>query len=429
MVQTVEDIAEKLSEGKVQSVGFVTVSITGERKAIYIPSEFFAKHVKEGKGFDGSSVKGFRRIVESDMLLMPDLNSFFISPFQGDSAYVMCDVYDLKGKPFKGDSRRILKKQVARARSMGFEPFMGPELEFFLLRGGQPHDEGAYFTDATKEGHEFREKLSSAMNKAGMQWILHHHEVAEGQHEVNFMHADPVTTADNAVKVKYLARRIAQDMGLVVTYMPKFRAGINGSGMHTHQSLRKKDKNAFSDGNGGLSPIGRQYAAGILAHLPEMTAVLNPIPTSYKRLIPGYEAPNLICWGSTNRSSAARVPYGEARVELRSADPTTNPYLAFAVMLGAGTDGIRRRMKIPPEMRDNAFELSDEERQRRGVGTSPGSLDEALDLTEKSAFVRGVLGPWTFDRFIEVGRKEAAAYREAVTIQVSGWEIDRYLHR
>ncbi|HIQ04114.1 MAG TPA: type I glutamate--ammonia ligase, partial [Anaerolineae bacterium] len=390
--------------------------------------------------FDGSSIEGFARIAESDMYLVPDLDTFAVIPWEQEdlvTARVICDVYTPTGEPFAGDPRQVLKRAVTAAEEMGFIYNTGPELEFFLFRPDEngwptpvPHDHAGYFDVSTDLAKNVRRQMVEALHGFGISVEAAHHEVAVGQHEIDFRYGPALQTADNAVTLRITLKAIAQRNGLYATFMPKPIAGINGSGMHTHQSLVYKDtgKNAFVDTSDeyGLSTIAKQFIAGQLTHARGFTAVIAPLVNSYKRLVPGYEAPVYISWARINRSALIRIPRTSpgrpesTRIELRCPDPSTNPYLAFAVMLMAGLDGIKRGLTPPPPAEEDLYHLDP---GRLALETLPGSLDEALDELHKDEVVKAALGEHVYGRYIEAKQQEWNEYR----LHVSQWELNRYL--
>jgi glutamine synthetase len=377
---------------------------------------------------------------------MPDMATFAEIPWQRASgprgtARVICDVFTPSGEPFAGDPRGVLRRQVERARKLGYLVHTGPELEFFLFRRGPgggiealPHDEAGYFDFSSDLAQEVRQDMVDALEAFGIRVEAAHHEVAAGQHEIDFEYADALKTADNAITFKFALKAIAQQHGLYATFMPKPIHGINGSGMHTHQSLWSlaESRNAFADPDNqyGLSDIARSYMAGILAHARGMIAVLAPLVNSYKRLVPGYEAPTYLTWGRINRSALIRVPkvspgrsIEATRVEVRCPDPSSNTYLAFACMLAAGLDGIDKGMELADPVEESLYEMTPERIRELGIKELPGTLSEALDELEADDVMREALGEHIFSRFIEAKRAEWDEYRT----QVTSWELDRYL--
>jgi glutamine synthetase len=444
---------EAAREANVRFVQLQFTDIMGIVKSVTIPLHQLAGSVEHGTWFDGSSIEGFMRIAESDQYLKPDMDTFAIIPWQpghGDlgsgplgsrgTARVICDVYTPNGEPFAGDPRFVLKRQVERARKLGYIWNTGPELEFFLFRrvDGEitplPHDQAGYFDFSTDLAQEVRQDMVNALEAFNIRVEAAHHEVAPGQHEIDFEYADGLRTADNAVTFKFTLKAIAQLHGLYATFMPKPIAGINGSGMHTHQSLYSiaDERNAFADARNkyGLSPVARQYMAGILAHARGMCAVLAPLVNSYKRLVPGYEAPTYLTWGRINRSALIRVPMVSpgrsveaTRVEVRCPDPSSNTYLAFAVMLAAGLDGIEKEMELGEPVEESLFEMDAERIAEKGIKELPGTLGEAIEELEADKVVSDALGDHVLSRYVEAKRAEWDEYRT----QVTSWEVDRYL--
>jgi len=437
---------QTLARAEKEGVRFVNLQFTdvvGMVKSVTIPIHQLEDCIDHGKWFDGSSIEGFARIAESDMYLDPDLTTFAVIPWergQDITAKVICDVYTPEGEPFPGDPRHVLRRALREAEAMGYRFNTGPELEFFLLRldsdgtvSLNPHDEGGYFDLTTDLASQVRKEMVNALESLGITVETSHHEVATGQHEIDFQYDDALKTADNAVTFRYTLKAVARRFGLHATFMPKPIFGINGSGMHTHMSLSDpgSGRNLFADPNDeyGLSDLAKRFAAGVLVHARGMSAVLAPLVNSYKRLVPGYEAPVYVSWARVNRSALIRVPKisagkpQSARIELRCPDPSCNPYLAFAVMLRAGLDGIKRSLPVPAPVEENLYEFDAAMLARHNVQTLPGSLDEALDELEHDELVRDTLGPHVYERFVEAKRQEWDEYR----MQVSRWEIDRYL--
>ncbi len=456
---TATDPAAKIKAAEEQGIRFVQLQFTdvvGAVKSVTIPLHQFAGSVAHGTWFDGSSIEGFTRIAESDQYLRPDMDTFAVIPWQGvngavsgdmlgsrGTARVICDVMTPKGEPFVGDPRHVLRRQLARAEALGYQLNTGPELEFFLFRRDEdgtikplPHDQAGYFDFSTDLAQEVRLDMVNALEAFGIRVEAAHHEVAPGQHEIDFEYSDALRTADNAVTFKFTLKAIAQLHGLYATFMPKPIFGINGSGMHTHQSLYdvKARKNAFADPEGkyGLSDLARSYLAGVLLHARGMIAVLAPLVNSYKRLVPGYEAPTYLTWGRINRSALIRVPMvspGKSiegtRLELRCPDPSANPYLAFAVMLAAGLDGIEKGLEAPEPVEESLYEMDAARIAERGIRQLPGTLGEALDELEADPVISDALGDHVLSHFVEAKRAEWDEYRT----QVSGWELDRYLEQ
>jgi glutamine synthetase len=390
--------------------------------------------------FDGSSIRGFKRIEKSDMYFHPDPDTFTVLPWRGRDtgqvARIICDVADPDGTPFAGDPRVQLKKVLADAKAEGFDMQCGPEAEFFLFRTDKdgdatidPHDVAGYFDVGPLDlGEDTRRDIEDTLVHMNFHLEASHHEVAVGQHEIDFRYADALTCADNLTTFRWVVKTIAARNNMHATFMAKPIHGENGSGMHVNQSLSRNGENAFFDPNDELqlSATAYGYIAGLLEHLPAITAVANPTVNSYKRLIPGYEAPVYIAWSPGNRSAAIRIPSKRGRstrCELRTPDPTTNPYLAFAVMLAAGMKGIEEGYALPDEATNNIFEMTPQARMAAGIDLLPQSLAEALDVMEGSSLVRDALGEHVFDYFIRNKRREWDAYKE----QVTPWELARYL--
>jgi glutamine synthetase len=443
------DGIDKIAQAKASGIRFIQLQFTdiiGHVKAVTIPIHRLEDSVKHGTWFDGSSIEGFTRIAESDQYLMPDMATFAEIPWQRGSgprgtARVICDVFTPDGNPFVGDPRFVLRRQVDRARKLGYIVNTGPELEFFLFRRGAdggieplPHDQAGYFDFSTDLAQEIRQDMVDALEAFGIRVEAAHHEVAVGQHEIDFEYSDALRTADNAVTFKFALKAIAQQYGLYATFMPKPIYGINGSGMHTHQSLwsLSEERNAFADGANpyGLSDVARSYMAGILAHARGMSAVLAPLVNSYKRLVPGYEAPTYLTWGRTNRSALIRVPKvspGKSiegtRAEVRCPDPSSNTYLAFAVMIAAGLDGVEKGLTLGEPVEESLFEMDAATIAAKGIRELPGTLGEAIDELERDEVIREALGDHVYSHFIEAKRREWDEYR----MQVSDWEVERYL--
>jgi len=431
-----------LKTAKEQNVKFVELwftDIVGMLKSFAIPFSELERALEEGFGFDGSSVQGFARIDESDMVAMPDVDTFQLLPWRPNAdtaiARIICDIYTPEGKPFSGDPRGVLKRNLKRAADMGFTYYVGPELEYFYFKdekGTVMLDEGGYFDMTLRDAAtELRNETVAALEGMGIAIDKSHHEVATSQHEIDMVYTDALTMADNVMTYRLVVKEYAMKHGVYATFMPKPVFGINGSGMHVHQSLFKGSRNAFFDKNGlyYLSKIGRGYVAGLLKYAPEFTTVTNQWVNSYKRLVPGYEAPVYLSWARRNRSDLIRVPEYKpgkeeaTRIELRSPDPACNPYLAFSVMLAAGLAGIEEGLEPPDPVEQNVYEMSDEERKELNIGTLPASLLEAICLTEKSELVKKALGAHVFNAFIENKKIEWDRYR----IQVTEYELKRYL--
>ncbi len=430
-----------LKTAKEQDVKFVNLwftDILGFLKSFSITIEELEQALEDGMGFDGSSIEGYARIDESDMIAMPDPDTFQILPWRPREQAVgrmFCDVYKPGGQPFEGDPRYILKKNLERAAEMGFTFYVGPELEYFYFKDSlstQILDSGGYFDLVPLDmAVDLRRKTVLALEEMGIGVEYSHHEVAPSQHEIDMRYTDALTMADNVMTYKLAVKQIAMENGVYATFMPKPIFGENGSGMHVHQSLFKGERNAFFDKNDKihLSKIAKSYIAGLLKHAPEITAVTSQWVNSYKRLVPGYEAPVYISWAVRNRADLIRIPEYKpgretaTRVEYRSPDPACNPYLVFSVMLAAGLEGIEKGLEPPEPVEENVYEFSEEQRKRRGIKTLPSSLEEAIALTEKSALVREALGDHLFHAFIKNKKVEYDQYR----IQVTEYEIKKYL--
>jgi glutamine synthetase len=443
------DGVKQIQAAKASGIRFIQLQFTdiiGHVKAVTIPIHRLEDSVRHGTWFDGSSIEGFTRIAESDQYLMPDMSTFCEIPWQPGSgprgtARVICDVFTPNGQPFVGDPRFVLRRQVERASKLGYIVNTGPELEFFLFRRDEdggiaplPHDQAGYFDFSTDLAQEVRQDMVDALEAFGISVEAAHHEVAAGQHEIDFEYSDALATADNAITFKFALKAIAQLHGLYATFMPKPIHGINGSGMHTHQSLYSiaERRNAFADATNpyGLSDVARSYMAGILAHARGMSAVLAPLVNSYKRLVPGYEAPTYLTWGRTNRSALIRVPMvspGKSiegtRAEVRCPDPSSNTYLAFAVMIAAGLDGVEKGLELGEPVEESLFEMDAATIAAKGIKELPGTLGEAIVELENDPVVCEALGDHVLNHFVAAKKAEWDEYRT----QVSDWEVDRYL--
>jgi len=436
---TNQEILRLVEENDVKFVRLQFTDVFGILKNVAITAKQLEKALNEGCMFDGSSIDGFARIEESDMLLKPDPDTFVIFPWrpqQGKVARLICDVYTTDLKPYEGCPRNVLKKSLAKAAELGFTMNVGPECEFFLFltdNDGNPttvtQDEGGYFDLAPiDKGEDARRDMCLTLEEMGFEIEASHHEVAEGQHEIDFKYADALMTADNIMTFKIVVKSVAQRHGLYATFMPKPIFGINGSGMHTNQSLSTKDGNAFYDRNGELelSTIAYNYIAGIIKHIKSITAVTNPTVNSYKRLVPGYEAPCYVAWSAKNRSPLIRIPASRGagtRIEVRCPDPAANPYLAIALMLNAGLDGIQNKLTPPPAVNKNIFEMTEAEMTELGVSSLPANLYDALQEFRSSALVRETLGDHIFNAYYEYKIREWDSFR----IAVHPWELDQYL--
>jgi glutamine synthetase len=431
-----------LKMAKEHDVKFVRLwftDILGLLKSFAIPVEELEDALEEGVGFDGSSIEGFVRIDESDMMAMPDPITFQLLPWRPREhaavGRMFCDILMPSREPFEGDPRYVLKKNLKRAADMGYIYYVGPELEYFYFKdskGTEPLDVGGYFDmDPHDAATDLRRDTILALQEMGIPIDKSHHEVATSQHEIDMQYTDALTMADNVMTYRLVVKEIALKYGVYATFMPKPVYGINGSGMHVHQSLFKGGTNAFFDKNSEyyLSKIGLSFLAGLLKYAPEITSITSQWVNSYKRLVPGWEAPVYLSWARRNRSDLIRQPVykpgkeKETRFELRSPDPACNPYLCFSVMLAAGLAGIEEGLEPPPPVEENVYHMSEEERKRRGIGQLPGSLLEAIQLTGKSKLVREALGDHIFNAFIENKKIEWDRYR----IHVTDYEIARYL--
>lgn len=438
---TKKDILRLVEEEDVEFIRLQFTDMYGNLKNVAVTTSQLEKVLNNKCMFDGSAIEGFVRIEESDMYLHPDLNTFEIFPWrpqQGKVARFICDVYRTDGTPFDGDPRYILKRVLQEAKDLGYTFHVGPECEFFLFDVGEnglpttkTREKGGYFDVGPMDaGENARREMVLTLEEMGFEVEASHHEVAPAQHEIDFHYEDGLTTADNIMTFKMAVRTVARRHGMHATFMPKPKSGVNGSGMHINMSLEKDGENSFYDPNDklGLSEVAYQFIAGLMHHVPSMTAITNPLVNSYKRLVPGYEAPVYIAWSSVNRSPLIRIPDGRedsTRVELRSPDPATNPYLALAVCLAAGLDGIKKKMTPPAHVDKNIFSMSEQDRLDLGIRNLPGSLGEALEEFENSEFMKEVLGSHAFYTYIKAKRAEWIQYRT----QVSEWEIDQYLNR
>lgn len=437
-------VLEKVKEDDVKFFNLQFTDILGAIKSVSIPVEQLEDSMERGTWFDGSSIEGFARIHESDMILKPDLTTYAVLPWRPREKAVarfIADVYTPGGKPFEGDPRYILKQALKKAASMGFIYNTGPELEFFLFKtengqamGPVPHDTGGYFDYSARDlAGDVRRSIVFALEDLGMKVEMSHHEVAPGQHEIDTKYSDALRSADNSLTLKQAVKAVAQIHGLYATFMPKPIFGENGSGMHVHQSMFsiKDNVNAFYDPKDHytLSKMAYHFIAGQLEHAREISGIVAPIVNSYKRLVPGYEAPVYICWGMINRSALIRVPRyspgreSSTRLELRCPDPSCNPYLAFAVMLNAGLDGIKRKLTPPDPVEEDVYEFDDNRLKELHIPTLPASLGEAISEMEKSRIVEETLGKNTLSKYVRAKRLEWDEYR----IRVTEWEIKKYL--
>ena len=438
---TREDVIRLVEENDVKFIRLQFADMFGFLKNVAITVSQLEKALNNDIMFDGSSISGFVRIEESDMYLRPDLDTFAILPWRpqhGRVARFICDVYTPEGEAFEGDPRSILKRVLKEAKDMGYSFNVGPECEFFLLETdekGRPkletQDKSGYFDMSPLEVAEnARRDMTLVLEEMGFEVEASHHEVAYGQNEIDFKYADALTTADSIMTFKQVVKSIAQRHGVYATFMPKPFFGINGSGMHINMSLMKDGKNAFYDENDkiALSKDAYSFIAGLMKHIKEIVAITNPLVNSYKRLVPGYEAPVYIAWSAKNRSPLIRVPATRGagtRVELRCPDPSANPYLALACLLAAGLDGIKNNLTPPDSVERNIFKMDTDERMEDGIDSLPGSLEEAIYHMENSDFVKETLGEHTFTNYIKAKKIEWDEYRTKVT----PWEIDNYLEQ
>jgi glutamine synthetase len=432
-------VLKTVQEKGIKFIRLWFTDMEGVLKSFAVTAAELELALDQGMGFDGSSITGYQDIEESDMIAMPDPSTFQILPWRPSEqgvARMICDVLTPDKKPYAGDPRYILKRQLDRAKKMGFDHcYVGPELEFFYFKdsnGTEVIDKGGYF-DLTPldNASDLRRDTVLALEAMGIRIEYSHHEVGHSQHEIDVRYDDALKMADAAVTYRLVVKEIATKAGVYATFMPKPIFGQNGSGMHTHQSLFIGEKNAFYDANDKdyLSETGKQYIAGQLKHAREMSAIFAQWVNSYKRLVPGYEAPVYVAWSRRNRSALIRVPEYQpgkekaTRAEFRSPDPACNPYLTFAVLLAAGLDGIEKKYELPDQMEKNLYHLSDIERVKLGIESLPGSLGEAITIAENSELVKRALGDHTFNRFIAAKKKEWEEYR----IQVTEYEIKKYL--
>ncbi len=431
-------VMKKIEENDIKFIKLWFTDILGFLKSFSVPKEEIGKAFAEGIGFDGSSIEGFVRIDESDMVAIPDPSTFAILPWRPKEkgvARMFCDIVTPDGKPFEGDPRYILKRNLEKIKQKGFTYYVGPELEYFYFKDSHSTeilDRGGYFDLIPRdEAMDLRRETVLFCEALGMRIEYSHHEVAPSQHEIDMRYEDALTMADNVMTYRLVVKEVAYRQGVYATFMPKPLFGENGSGMHTHMSLFKGKRNAFFNikGKYHLSDSARYFIGGLLKYAPELTSVTCQWVNSYKRLVPGYEAPVYLSWAQRNRSDLIRIPMYKpgkeeaTRVEFRSPDPACNPYLAFSVMLAAGMAGIEGKIEPPEPVEANVYKMSAEERERRGIGQLPGSLLEAIQLTEKSKLVREALGDHIFNHFIENKKVEWDRYR----IQITSYEIEKYL--
>jgi len=442
--QTADDVIALVGEQQVRFIRLWFTDILGQLKSFSVNKSELDDAFEGGMGFDGSSITGFNAIEESDMIAMPDPSTFAVLPWRPEAAGVarmFCDIQTPERKPYEGDSRHVLRRALERAERMGFDAFnVGPELEFFYFRsarredGGPPEtlDEGGYFDLTTLDaGSDVRRDTVLALEQLGIHVEYTHHEVGPSQHEIDMRYAPALKMADDCMTYRITVKEYAMKYGWHATFMPKPLFGENGSGMHTHQSLFRGDRNAFYDADDQyfLSDVGKAFIAGQLRHAREISSIFAQWVNSYKRLVPGYEAPVYCAWSRRNRSALVRVPLYHpgkeqaTRMELRCPDPACNPYLTFAALLQAGLEGIEKGYELPEPMDKNLYHLSPDERRRLGIEQLPETLGEAIELTAESELVLRTLGEHMFNRFVEIKRKEWEDYR----VQVTPWELDRYM--
>lgn len=441
MKYTKQEIIDMIEEEDVEFIRLQFTDMFGTMKNVAITVSQLEKALNNECMFDGSCIDGFARIEESDMYLYPDLDTFTIFPWrpqQGKVARFICDIYRPDRKPFEGDPRCILKKVVKEAEDMGYTFDVGPECEFFLFHtddNGNPttlsHEKAGYFDLGPVDlGENARRDMVLNLESMGFEVESSHHEVAPAQHEIDFKYSDAVTTADNIMTFKLAVKSIAKRHGLHATFMPKPKSGINGSGMHVNMSLCKDGKNIFSDENdeNGLSKEAYYFIAGLMKHIKGMAVITNPLVNSYKRLVPGYEAPVYIAWSAKSRSPLIRIPVsrGEAtRIELRCPDSAANPYLVMATCLAAGLEGIKNKMEPAPCVDRNIFSMPEEDREKLGIENLPENLCDAIDKFEQDIFIQKVLGEHIAKNYMEAKKKEWQEYRA----QVTNWELEQYLHK
>ena len=436
--RTVDEVLKIVKEKNISFIQFWFTDVLGFLKSFAVTPSELNEGMVEGMGFDGSSIEGFARIEESDMIAMPDPDTFQLLPWRGDHrpvARMFCDILNPDGSPYPGDPRYIFKRLLEKIKEKGFTFYVGPELEYFYFKNSsctEILDTGGYFDSRPMDmGGSLRRDTIFALQDMGIQVEYSHHEVAPSQHEIDLRYDEGLRMADKTMTYRMVVKEIARQQNVYATFMPKPIFGQNGSGMHVHQSLFKDGKNAFHDPSDEhqLSALAKHYIAGLLRHAPEITAVTNQWINSYKRLVPGYEAPVYVSWARKNRSTMVRVPMYKpgketaTRVEFRSPDPACNPYLAFAVMLGAGMEGIEKQYELPNPLELSVYEMDPKERKAHGITDLPGNLYSAILETEKSDLVRKILGNHIFEKFIENKRIEWNRYR----IHVSQYEIEHYL--
>ena len=435
---TKEDVLRLVEEKDVRFIRLWFTDVLGFLKSIAVTRRELEKAMDEGMGFDGSSIQGFARVQESDMVAIPDPSTFAVLPHtppNGRTARMFCDIVEPDGRPYDGDPRYALKRMLAKAATMGYTMYVGPELEFYYFKNSSSTevlDRGGYFDLTSLDiSTSIRRETVAALEDIGIEVEYAHHECGPSQHEIDLRYKDALTMADAVMTYRLIVKEVANEHGIHATFMPKPIFGQAGSGMHVHQSLFVGDRNAFFDPDDEyhLSKVGKSYVAGLLQYAREMCLVTNQWVNSYKRLVPGYEAPIYCCWARRNRSALVRVPMYKpgkeraTRVELRNPDPAANPYLAFAVMLAAGLKGIEDNLELPPEATDNIYEWTSEEREKAGIQALPADIEGAIIAFENSELMRETLGDHIFEYLIRNKRAEWEAYRALVT----SWELERYL--
>jgi glutamine synthetase len=436
---TKEEILRYVKENDIYFIEIWFTDILGYLKSFAITSHELEKAFEEGLGFDGSSIRGFTRIDESDMMAIPEPETFAVLPWRSKErkvARVFATIVEPNGKPYEGDPRNVLRRILRKAKDMGFDFYVGPELEYFYIKNPSIEPEvldwGGYFDLIPRdEAIDIRHQTVIMLEQLGIEVESSHHEGAPSQHEIDFRYNDALSMADTVMTARLVVKEVAYMNGVYATFMPKPFSGYNGSGMHVHMSLFQNGRNAFFDKDDKyhLSPIAKHFIAGLMRHAKEITLITNQWVNSYKRLVPGYEAPVYISWALRNRSDLIRVPMYKVgkeeatRIEYRAPDPACNPYLAFAVILGAGLEGIEKKYPLPDPIEENVYFMSEEERRARGIENLPGSLIEAIEITEKSELVKRILGEHVFRNFIDNKRIEWDNYRK----QVTSYELKTYL--
>jgi glutamine synthetase len=431
-------IRKLVADEQIKHIQLWFTDILGNLKMVEVPDRQLDNIMESGAAFDGSSITGYAEIEESDIVAMPDWDTMKVLPWSANhekTAFVFCDVLGRDYKPYEGDPRWVLRRQIERARKLGLNFYVGPELEYFYFKGDTPNpeltDEGGYFDVLPADlGNDLRKQTMRTLERLDIPMEASHHEVAPSQHEIDPHYDEALIMADRVMICRLIVKEVAAHNGVHATFMPKPLHGVNGSGMHVHQSLFKGSANAFfsADDPNHLSDIAKGYIAGQLKHMGGICSLLNQYVNSFKRLVPGYEAPVYISWAHRNRTALIRVPLYVAgkestvRAELRNPDPAANPYLAFAVMLAAGLDGIENNLELPPSVEPNIYKMTADEREDAGLDSLPNNLYEAIQLTQKSDLVRNTLGDHVFERFVNNKLHEWYEYRE----QVTQWEVDKY---